>query len=129
MLHARSRPRNRYWLSDCASARRAALSGLRRVYFGAELLLQRLDHAREGAIDQRLGFDQPRAIGAEALRELVRGERYRLLTLPVGEQIRAAQRAHPRELGKRELAIFAFEFHPHASLEPRGAVGQAILHD
>src|SRR5690349_15527707 len=101
-------------------ARRATRPGFddsRRCGFLAELLVQLSEHAREGAVDQRLGFDQARTVGAEALGQLLGGHRQSLLSLAVGEEIRAAQRAHPRQLGECELAILALELHPDAALE------------
>src|SRR5262249_55116638 len=97
--------------------------------FLAELLLERVHHAHERAVDQRLGLDQPRAVLAEPIGELVGRERDRLLPLAVGEQIGAAKRADPSELGKRELSVLALELDPHPALEAGGKLREAILND
>src|SRR5271169_3058912 len=74
--------------APCIDASRPPLRGVL-----AEFFFERRHHAYERAIDQRLGFDQPGAIVAEAIGELVGGKRHRLLALPVGEQVCPAQRA------------------------------------
>src|SRR2546426_11806896 len=90
----------------------------------AESLFERRHHADECAIDQRLRLDKSGTIVAETVGELVGGERHRLLALPVGEKIRAPQRADPRQLGERELTAFAFELDPHPALERRREFGE-----
>ena len=55
--------------------------------------------------------------------------RQRLLALAVGEQVGAAQRAHPRQLGERQLAILAFELDPHAALEAARDLEVIVVED
>src|SRR5512143_49048 len=96
---------------------------------GGELLVDLLHHRAERAVDQRLGLDQPRAVGAEALGELVGRHRQRLLALAVGEEIRAAQWADPRELRERELAVVGLELDPDAALEALRDLEELVVDD
>src|SRR5215471_19931864 len=112
-----SEPKRRRSLAAASATHRGPMPLVDGLGFVAELLVDLRQHARERAVDQRLGFDEARAIGAEAVGQLFRSHRERLLSLPVREEIRAAQRAHPRELGERELAAFVLELDPHAALQ------------
>src|SRR5579862_6034488 len=110
------------------SAARMATNSNRR---GLELeAVGKLGHdAGQRAIDQRLRLDEPRAVRAELLGKLLGGHRQRLLPLAIGEEVGAAQRADPCELGERKLRVGVLEFDPHAAIHAARDFQELVLDD